>query len=254
VRYASILNLGIRWPSKNGFKNFFAGISQNSVALVSEGKNNPIKTTYKILGENKMFNKIAISLTVFMLLIGASCSAMAQGKQAQPATKKVSIMDLVNLAREGRSKADPEIVRAVQEAYSEPVAVRGENASMGNDLTGTWYIVVPGAAPFSAYHTFGSDGTFVETSSLLGMNGEGPAHGTWERSFRGSLLTFELFAFDPATGETVGRIRVRNFVRINNGTLSAIGVVDFIELDGTVIENIDTGTFTGERVRARSVV
>lgn len=199
-----------------------------------------------------MFNKLAITLTVFITLFGISCSAMAQSKQVKPATK-VSIMDLVNMAREGRSKADPEIVRMVQDAYSEPAASREESASISNDLTGTWYIVVPGAAPFSAYQTFGSDGTFVETSSLLGMNGEGPAHGTWERSLRGSLLTFELFAFDPATGESVGRIRVRNFVRINNGRLNAIGVVDFIDPDGTVTEGIDTGTFTGDRVRARSL-
>lgn len=199
-----------------------------------------------------MFNKLAITLTVFIALFGISCSAMAQSKQVKPATK-VPIMDLVNMAREGRSKADPEIVRIVREAYSEPAASREESSSISNDLTGTWYIVVPGAAPFSAYHTFGSDGTFVETSSLLGMNGEGPAHGTWERSLRGSLLTFELFAFDPATGESVGRIRVRNFVRVNNGRLNAIGVVDFIDPDGTVTEGIDTGTFTGDRVRARSL-
>ena len=203
-----------------------------------------------------MFNKIAISLTVFMLLFGVSCTAMAQNKQAK-AANKLSLTELVSMAREGRPAADPETVKMVREAYAEESA-RQESIPISGDLTGTWYCSVSGSAggqpPFNAYQTFGSDGTFVETSSLLGMNGEGPAHGTWERSLRGFLLTFELFIFDPATGETVGRVRVRNFIRITDpSSFTSNNVVDFIEPDGNVIEGIDSGTFTAERVRARGL-
>lgn len=203
-----------------------------------------------------MINKIAISFTVFMLLFGVSCSAMAQGKKAAAPGKK-SLMDIVTMAREGRSGADRETMQLVKEAYAEDAGL-AENSSIGNDLVGTWFCSVGespgGAPPFEAYQTFNSDGTFVETSSLLGGNGEGPAHGVWERSIRGYLLTFELFVFDPMTGESVGRVRVRNYIRTNGrNNFTSYNVVDFIEPDGTVIEGIDSGVYTAERVRVRGI-
>jgi hypothetical protein len=203
-----------------------------------------------------MFNKFAITLTVFMLLFGISCSAAAQGKKASVKTKS-SINDLVQKAREGRSAADPEIVKMVKNAYSEGQSA--ENSFFGNnDITGTWICDVAastgGGAPFGALQTFNSDGTFVETSSLLGYGGEGPAHGVYIRFVGGYLLTFELFVFDPETGDSVGRVRVRNFIRLQgNNKLISYNAVDFIEPDGNEIPDIDSGIYTADRMRVRGL-
>lgn len=203
-----------------------------------------------------MFNKIAISLTVIAVLFGASCSALAQSKEAKTSKKK-SIAELVTMAKEGRPAADPGTLEIVREAYAERGA-RAENSIIGNEIVGTWYCHVPestaGNAPFDAYQTFGTDGTFVETSSLLGTRTEGPAHGAWERSLRGYLLTFELFAFDPETGESVGRVRVRNFIRFSGrNDFTSYNVVDFIEPDGNLIEGIDSGIFTAARLQVSGI-
>lgn len=204
-----------------------------------------------------MFNKITITLTAFMLLFGISCSAMAQNKGAGIKAGN-SFMELVSKAREGRPVSNAETVRIVKEAYSEEAAA-GETLTAGNELVGTWNCYVAesdgGLPPFEALQTFNSDGTFVETSSLLGMGGEGPAHGAWERSLRGGILTFELFVFDPESGESVGRVRVRNFIRVSNNRLNFISysVVDFIEPSGNVIEGIDSGIYTGQKLQVRGI-
>jgi len=80
------------------------------------------------------------------------------------------------------------------------------------------------------------------------------AHGVWEFTRRGYILTFELFVFDPETGVSVGRVRVRNLIQMNGrDKFTANETVDFIELDGTVIENIDGGIYTATRMRLRSL-
>lgn len=114
-------------------------------------------------------------------------------------------------------------------------------------LVGTWFVEVPGDAPFQAYQTFGQDGTFVETSSLLGSLVEGPAHGAWRMNGNTSLLTFELFAFDA--GQAVGRIRVRCRIRVNGDSFTADSAVDILDLAGNEIApEVATGPFYGSRV------
>ena len=109
-------------------------------------------------------------------------------------------------------------------------------------LVGTWVCDIPGEAPFRALHTFHEDGTFIETSSLLGKGEEGPAHGAWKRDGNKYQLTFQLFAFDPTTGESVGMIRVRVSLRVDAPDhLTGInGVVEFIDPDGGVTQ-LDSG-------------
>ena len=122
-------------------------------------------------------------------------------------------------------------------------------------LTGTWRVSIPtsdgGLPPFNAYQTFSDDGTFTEVSDLLTTQTESPAHGVWSGRKSDYQLTFELFVFDPETKQPAGRVRVRN-----NITLSADGdsftsdsVVDFITPDGMVIEGVDSGPFSGTRVK-----
>jgi hypothetical protein len=107
-------------------------------------------------------------------------------------------------------------------------------------IVGTWICDVPNGepVPFKALQTFHEDGTFTETSSLLGRGEEGPAHGVWKRDGDLYRLTFQLFAFDPATGDNVGMIRVRVSLKLDKQDLLAatFASADFIHPDGTIEE------------------
>ena len=106
-----------------------------------------------------------------------------------------------------------------------------------------------GEPPFASLQTYNDDGTMTETSSLHAQLAIGPAHGVWEGKKNDYTVTFELFAFAPS-GEAVGRLRVRARIQLSNDdTLSADGVVDFIQPDGTVIPGISSTPFTGTRVK-----
>ena len=193
--------------------------------------------------------------TLIMIMVAAlslTISASAQGKRA--AGRNTRLFDLVETAKQGRAKLDPAIAKQVRDDFAESK----ESLEFAPSIVGTWYCKVAqsdqGFPPFQAYHTFGADGTFVETSSLLGLNGEGPAHGAYERSWRGYVLTFELFVFDPSTGESVGRVRVRVSIRMtSSNTFNAITAVDFIEPNGTTIEDIDGGPFSATRVHVKGL-
>lgn len=200
-----------------------------------------------------MKQKIFLTLTLLVMTFGLCGYANAQkGKLF----KGVDWKKAVEAAKSGRADLDQNSLAVVEEAY----AAKKETANNfygGPSLTGTWFMTVPGATPadtFYAYQTFGADGTFVETSSLLATLSEGPAHGVWEPFMHGYLLTFELFAFDPESRAPVGRIRVRNFLRlVNKNFVRVDSVVDFIEPDGTVIPNIAAGPYTGERVKIQQL-
>lgn len=105
-------------------------------------------------------------------------------------------------------------------------------------IVGTWVCHVPGESPFHALQTFHEDGTFTETSSLLAQGQEGPAHGAWSRQGNKYQLTFQLFAFDPATAESTGMIRVRVSLVVNDRDhlTATFNVVEFIDPDGTITE------------------
>jgi hypothetical protein len=199
-----------------------------------------------------MKHKIYLALTLLVLGLGLVATASAQKRGTL--FKGVDWKKAVEAARSGDAKIDKESLARVEEAYAES---KEEAILILPQLTGTWYVTVPGPTPaetFYAYQTFGADGTFVETSSLLVTLTEGPAHGVYERIRRGYVLTFELFAFDPEEGVQVGRVRVRCFIRTtSSNTFDADSVVDFIELDGTVIRNIAAGPFSGERVITRGM-
>ncbi len=196
-----------------------------------------------------MKHKIYLALTLLVLSIGLGANASAQKRGTL--YKGVNWKKAVEAARNGETKINKESLARVEAAYSE----RGETASYlpSQDLTGTWYVTVAGPTPaenFYAYQTFGYDGTFVETSSLLVTLTEGPAHGVWEARTRGYVLTFELFAFDPEDGVQVGRVRVRNVITMNGrDNFAADSAVDFIEPDGTIVPNIAAGPFSGTRVQ-----
>jgi hypothetical protein len=128
-------------------------------------------------------------------------------------------------------------------------------AAKAKGLTGTWRVSIPtsdgGLAPFNAYHTFTGDGTFVEVSDLLTTQTESPAHGVWSGKKQDYQLTFELFVFDPGTKEPAGRVRVRCAITLaaDGDSFTANTVVDFIAPDGSVAEGVDSGPFSGTRVK-----
>ena len=124
------------------------------------------------------------------------------------------------------------------------ILVTSAFAANGDDghrkIVGTWICDVPNGdpVPFMALQTFHADGTFTETSSLLGRGEEGPAHGVWSRDDGLYRLTFQLFAFDPATGDNVGMIRVRVSLRLDSADhlTATFAFADFINLDGSITE------------------
>ena len=189
----------------------------------------------------------AVAAILFPLLITANAQEKTSRRNAKP--RGIDIARAIADARAGRSKASFETLARVQAAYDS-----GKGLPSDRRLTGTWNVTVPvDGGEFHALHTFGSDGTFVETSSLLATLTEGPAHGVWEHRRGGAVLTFELFAFDP-DGNEVGRVRVRNAIQlIDDDHFAADSVVDFIELDGTVIEGIASGPYTAVRMQVRGL-
>lgn len=125
-------------------------------------------------------------------------------------------------------------------------------------LVGTWICDVPNGqpVPFQALQTFHEDGTFIETSSLLGRGEEGPAHGVWSRDKNLYRLTFQLFAFDPATGENVGMIRVRTTLELESADQlnATAGYVEFVAPDGSVeFLGSETNPYTCTRIRVLPV-
>jgi hypothetical protein len=125
-------------------------------------------------------------------------------------------------------------------------------------IVGTWVCDVPNGqpVPFKALQTFHADGTFTETSSLLARGEEGPAHGAWKRDGRIYRLTFQLFAFDPSTGDNVGMIRVRVSLRLESpDQLNAtFAFAEFISPDGSVTElGGETDPYTCTRIKVLPV-
>lgn len=114
------------------------------------------------------------------------------------------------------------------------------------ELIGTWKVTVPAAGDvpgFEALQTFHADGTFTETSSLLGQKEEGPAHGVWIRNGDHYNLVFLLFAFDKESGKSTGMFRVALNIQLDsaNHWTAQTGSVHFIRPDGTM-ELLDDGS------------
>jgi hypothetical protein len=200
-----------------------------------------------------MKKSIFTVITILAAALSLTISASAQGKKARGMNAR--LFDLVQAAKQGRAKLSPAIAKQVRDDFNDSSK---DSLEFAPPIVGTWYCKVAesdqGFPPFEAYHNFGADGTFVETSSLLGLGGEGPAHGVYEPFKRGYVLTFELFVFDPETGESVGRVRVRVSIRMSSSnTFNALTAVDFIEPDGATIEDIDGGPFSATRVQVRGL-
>jgi hypothetical protein len=129
------------------------------------------------------------------------------------------------------------IVAVIAAIVTSAFAVKADDDGR-RKIVGTWLCDIPNGqpVPFQALHTFHEDGTFTETSSLLGRGEEGPAHGVWKRDGKLYRLTFQLFAFDPATGDNIGMFRVRITLHLESADQlnATAGYVEFIAPDGSV--------------------
>ena len=182
---------------------------------------------------------------------------IAQAKQRQQAGRENRDDERARTAEQQRQTEERTTTEDDSEAQNElsgwePLRQRPE------PLVGTWLIDISesdaGFPPFRALHTFHDGGTFTEVSNLLAKLGETPAHGAWTGSGSRYNLTFELFAFDPATKDPVGIVRVRVAIRLlSRNELVGDTAVDFIAPDGTVERGIDGGPFTGKRIKVLPV-
>lgn len=193
--------------------------------------------------------------TIFTVIIAALAVTISISAQSKKQSRNARLFELVQAAKLGNARLNPETARRVAADFA---LESNEEDAVVPSIVGSWNCHITtsdaGNPPFDALQTFSTDGTFVETSSLLGMGGEGPAHGVYQRFKRGYLLTFVLFVFDPETGESVGQVRVRASIRMTGpNDFNAITAVDFIEPDGTVIWNIDGGPFSGTKLQVRGL-
>jgi len=198
-----------------------------------------------------MINKIAYTLMAAL--------AFAVGSFAQDASVhhsrflgKTTIEDAVTAARSGKADISTDTLSNVESAYKN--AANTESPTVDPDLSGSWYVRIPGDVPehdFYSLQSFHQGGTFSEASSLLPQLAEAPAHGVWGRCVaQNCILTFEVLEFDPM-GQYYGRLRLRTAVHLQPRAshFTAEFLVDFIENDGTIIPNIGSGNLFGQRMQ-----
>ncbi len=137
---------------------------------------------------------------------------------------------------------------------------QASNASAASDsrsLVGTWLFDVPetegGTPAFQSLLTFHAGGTLTEVSSELGLGLQGPAQGVWEKRGRHYVATFQTWVFNGDTGVVEGRVQIRaRFQKTSRHSFEGWTVIDFIELDGTVIPDIDRGPISATRMKLQA--
>jgi hypothetical protein len=202
---------------------------------------------FKMKGEKLMNVKRLILTLVITALAAAQVPVVdAQSERTERRTG-AGWAAIARSAHEAHAVRQLEPNQDMQSAGAE--AIEPHDADSKKRIVGTWVLTVfPSDSPaFGSLQTYNADGTMTETSSLLPQLSVSPAHGVWEGKKNDYTVTFEMFAFDQ-TGETVGRLRVRGRVRVNNDdTLTGDGLLDLILPDGSVIPNIASTPVTGTR-------
>lgn len=199
--------------------------------------------------------KVLHTLLAAIIVLGSIGSATAQSPANTSAGRGWAARATAN-AGMPVSKRSADAGQPIEQS-SELVTESQDASAAGKakGLTGTWRVAIPtsdgGLPPFNAYQTFSDDGTFTEVSDLLTTQTESPAHGVWSGRKSAYQLTFELFVFDPETKQPAGRVRVRNNITLSTDgdSFTSDSVVDFITPDGMVIEGVDSGPFSGTRVK-----
>jgi hypothetical protein len=136
-------------------------------------------------------------------------------------------------------------------------ASRASAASDSRSLVGTWLFDVPetegGTPAFQSLLTFHKGGTLTEVSAELGLGFQGPAQGVWQKRGNQYVATFQTWVFNGDTGVVEGRVQIRaRFHKTSRDSFEGWTVIDFIELDGTVIPDIDRGPVSATRERLQA--
>jgi Flp pilus assembly protein TadG len=184
------------------------------------------------------------------LIIAALATAQVQivSAQSEQLTRRADV-GWATIARSSETRPAAQKFEPAQDVQA--ATIGAQDVDPKKKIVGSWVLTVSpvGGAAFDSLQTYNEDGTMTETSSQLGQLTIGPAHGVWEGRKSDYNVTFELFFFTPS-GESAGRLRVRAKIRLtNDDTLTADGVVDIIQPDGTVIPNVGITPFTGTRLK-----
>ena len=201
--------------------------------------------------KKNMTNKLMVTVVALAAMFGLFGMANAQELISQsPYLQGVDLKAAIEAARERQAATNVKVDKEIKTPDVETNSVVGSP-----NLVGTWNVTVMGQGPnpFFAMQTFGTGGTFVDTTSQLGRLAEGPSHGVYECGTRFCNLSFEIFEFDTA-GAYVGKIRLRCLITPNSVSTSfnANYTVDFINLDGSVDSDIASGTFSGVKQQVLS--
>ncbi len=119
-------------------------------------------------------------------------------------------------------------------------------------IVGTWNVNVSpaGGPPILALTSFHEDGTLTDAESGSEV---GTGLGVWARKGHSFAFTFELFLFDQSRN-SIGRVRVRAAAMLNDADhISGKFAADFIAPNGQVTPNVNSGTFTGTRLKLGAV-
>jgi len=124
------------------------------------------------------------------------------------------------------------------------------------DLTGSWLgsVSYSGEAPFQAFSTFGKDGTFVGSAQGDVLLAEGVVfssqHGAWTDKGRKKFALKMLILFYDSNTELIVTLRLRFRIKLlSRNTWRATFAQDEILPDGTVVNDILSGTAEARRIR-----
>ena len=134
-------------------------------------------------------------------------------------------------------------------------AVRSAGASSGdagNQLAGTWRVVVNRPAPLSAIvslQVYTGDGSVIERANDTGSRSA--SYGVWERVVgRTYASTAVFFRFDPQTGAQVATHKIDRTIWLSEDgqTLTALAHAVTYDMSGNVIADLRVPS-TGERMQ-----
>ena len=149
------------------------------------------------------------------------------------------------------------LVALVATLTSTAQASRASAASDSRSLVGTWLFDVPetegGTPAFQSLMTFHKGGTLTEVSAELGLGVQGPTQGVWQKRGKQYVATFQTWVFNGDTGVVEGRVQIRaRFNKTSRDSFEGWTVIDFIDLDGNVIPDIDRGPVSATREKLQA--
>ena len=133
-------------------------------------------------------------------------------------------------------------------------AVRSAGASSessGNQLAGTWRVVLNRPPPLSAItslQVYTSDGSVIETANDIGSRSA--SYGSWERvEGRTYASSGRFFRFNPQTGLQVATHVIDRTIQLSDDgqTFTAMAHAVTYDMDGNVIADLRVPS-TGERM------